>query len=55
MEVNQSKQMHNKVEVHQDKPKENNIMVETELNRYSFVSYRKIDEGALKENRPGDL
>ena len=30
-------------------------MVETELNRYSFVSYGKIDEGALKENRPGDL
>ena len=30
-------------------------MVETELNRYSFVSYGKIDEGALKENRPADV
>jgi len=55
--VNQSRPMHNKAEVHQDKLKEmqkrHNIMVGREFNSYCTVSYGQICEGA-KENRPAN-
>jgi len=53
-----SRQMHNKVEVHRDTLKamleKNHLMANRESNSYCYVSDGKIYEGALKENRPAN-
>jgi hypothetical protein len=54
--VHRTKDMHNKIEVHQDVLEEmlqrRNIMTDRESDSYCFVSYGQIFEGALKEKMP---
>eukprot|EP00986_Skeletonema_menzelii_P012891 scaffold7282_cov81-Skeletonema_menzelii.AAC.1 len=56
--VNQSRAMHNKVEVHQHKLEEmlrmRNIMAYNEIDSYCHVSFGQVFEGALKEKRAED-